>query len=184
MEKGKVVFLYGTSSSGKTTLAKTIQEIHDEEFFHIQLDTFLDMIHEKFYDKDFSSTENVAATTMHNFIASLSANGYNSIVDTVIVNEREEWLKECVELLHDLPIIFVKVNCPLHELERREKERGDRNIGQAKWQLANMDFNSIYDIEVDTYEDSIKECANKILNKMNSMEPECAFQKLYLEYNN
>ena len=42
-------------------------------------------------------------------------------------------------------ITFVKVNCPLHELERREIERGDRNIGQAKFQLSIMDYYAIYD---------------------------------------
>jgi len=31
-------------------------------------------------------------------------------------------------------------------LERRELQRGNRNIGQAKGQLSNMNFNDIYDI--------------------------------------
>ena len=182
MGKGEVVFLNGTSSSGKTSLATKIQEVSEERFYHVQIDTFCDMLHEKDFENDFVSTENSAATIMHNFILSLCKNGENVIVDTVIENYHENWLKECVELLHNMPVTFVKVNCPLHELERRELERGNRRIGQAKEQLSNMNFNDIYDLEVNTYENSIEECARTIKNKMKFDNDENAFKKLYKKY--
>ncbi len=182
MEEGKIIFLNGTSSSGKSSLATKIQEISEEKFYHVQLDTFCDMVHEKFFDNDFVNTENSAAHTMHNFILYLCKSGENLIVDTVIENHHENGLKECVELLHDMPIVFVKVNCPLHELERRELERGDREIGQAKYQLSNMNFNDIYDLEVNTYENSIEECARSIENKLKFQNEENAFKKIYVKY--
>lgn len=102
MHKGRVIFLNGTSSSGKTSLTKKLQEILE----------------------------------------------------------------------------FVRVNCPLDELERREKARGDRDIGQAKFQLERIHGHRIYDIEVNTYENSIDECAKQIINTMDNIEVS-AFRKLY-----
>ncbi|WP_160671974.1 AAA family ATPase [Clostridium sp. C8-1-8] len=182
MGKGKIIFLNGTSSSGKSSLAIKIQEISEEKFYHVQIDTFCDMLHEKFFDNDFVNTENSVASIMHNFIVFLCKSGQNVIVDTVIENHHENWLRECVELLHDMPVTFVKVNCPLYELERRELERGDRNIGQAKAQLSNMDFNAIYDLEVNTYENSTEECARIIKNKMKIENEQNAFKKIYKKY--
>jgi chloramphenicol 3-O phosphotransferase len=182
MGKGKIIFLNGTSSSGKSSLAIKIQEISEEKFYHVQIDTFCDMLHDKFFDNDFINTENLVASIMHNFILSLCKNGENVIVDTVIENHHENWLKECVELLHDMPVTFVKVNCPLHELERRELKRGDRDIGQAKGQLSNMNFNDIYDLEVNTYENSTEECARIIKSQMKSDNEKNAFKKIYEKY--
>jgi len=182
MGKGKVIFLNGTSSAGKSSLSTKVQEISEEKCYRVQLDTFLDMIHDKFYDDDIVNTENIAASIMHNFVLSLCKNGESVIVDTVIENHHENWLKECVELLYDENVIFVKVDCPLHELERRELERGDRSIGQAKGQLSNMDFNDIYDIVVNTYENTIEECAIAVKNEMQSIRKKNAFKEIYEIY--
>jgi len=70
MTNGKIIFLNGTSSSGKTSLATELQEILEEKFYHVQIDTFCDMLHDKFFDNDFVSTENSASSIMHNFILS------------------------------------------------------------------------------------------------------------------
>lgn len=181
-KRGKIIFLNGTSSSGKSSLAIKIQEISQEKFYHVQIDTFCDMLHEKFFDNDFVNTENSAATIMHNFVLSLCKIGENVIVDTVIENHHENWLRECVELLHDMPVTFIKVNCPLHELERRELERGDRTIGQAKGQLSNMNFNTIYDLEVNTYENSTEECAKAIIDKLTQENEQNAFKAIHEKY--
>ncbi len=183
LDKGKIIFLNGTSSSGKSTLAIKLQEISEEIFYHVQLDTFCHMIHDKFFDSNFTGTEDLAATVMHNFILSLSDNCKNVIVDTVIENHHESWLKESVKLLHKMPVTFVKVTCPLEELERRELQRGNRDIGLAKWQTSHMDFNDIYDLKVDTYKNSTEECGKIILSRLNLNSNEnSAFGKLYREY--
>ena len=41
MEKGKIIFLKGVSSSGKTTLAKSLQEQLNEPFYWPAADSFL-----------------------------------------------------------------------------------------------------------------------------------------------
>ncbi|HQG79310.1 MAG TPA: hypothetical protein PK564_03135, partial [bacterium] len=80
MHRGRIIFLNGTSSSGKSTLAKNIQKISKEKFFHVQIDTFCDMLHQKFFDSDFSETENSVASLMHKFVVFLSDEGQNVIV--------------------------------------------------------------------------------------------------------
>ena len=48
MPKGKIIFLNGVSSSGKTTLAKSLQERLTEPFFWLASDTFIGMLPEKY----------------------------------------------------------------------------------------------------------------------------------------
>lgn len=60
----------------------------------------------------------------------------------------------------------VGVFCPLDELERREKERGDRRIGQAKEQLEFVHKEEVYDLKVDTFRDGLEGCVEKILQQM------------------
>ncbi|HQF34035.1 MAG TPA: AAA family ATPase [Petrotogaceae bacterium] len=185
MHRGRIIFLNGTSSSGKSTLAKNIQKISKEKFFHVQIDTFCDMLHQKFFDSDFSETENSVASLMHKFVVFLSDEGQNVIVDTVIENHHENWLRECVTLMEFSEVIFVKVSCPPEELEKRELERGDRTIGQAIGQYKNMYFNDIYDFEINTFENTPDECAKIVIDKMKSFKiPDSAFFRLRKKYLN
>ena len=52
MQKGKIIFLNGVSSSGKTTLAKLLQARLTESFFWLAADTFIDMLPEKYNNPD------------------------------------------------------------------------------------------------------------------------------------
>ncbi len=184
METGKVIFLNGTSSAGKSTLAKEIQKISKERWFHVQLDTFLHMIHDKFYmdQKTVLETVNTGASIMHEFILNLCENGENVILDTVIENRRESWLKECARLLHGVDVLLVRVSCPLHELERRELGRGDRPKGLAEKQLANMSIIKNYDVEVNTFASTIEECAKTIESIIKEDVGHKEFIKIYEKY--
>jgi chloramphenicol 3-O phosphotransferase len=42
MVPGRIVLLNGSSSAGKTTLARTLQVLRDEPWFHLALDQFRD----------------------------------------------------------------------------------------------------------------------------------------------
>jgi len=183
VKQGKVILLNGVSSSGKTTLAKKIQEQLEDKYYHIQQDIFCTMVHGKFYNKDYENTEDAAILAMYNFVLSLCENGENSIVDTVIMDCKEKWLRASVELLKDMPVTFVKVNCPLHELEKREIERGDRKVGLSRLQIDTMKFNT-YDVEVNTYEMPIDECVEKINEAIGNNSESNAYRKLNEMYNN
>jgi len=47
----------------------------------------------------------------------------------------------------------------VHVLGRRELERGDRDVGQARWQWSRVHRHGAYDVEVDTDASSLTDCA-------------------------
>jgi chloramphenicol 3-O phosphotransferase len=154
MNKGKIIFLNGASSSGKTTLSRRLLEALPEQFHYLSVDTFMQMEPEWYLEKAFNHT-----------IDYLSDQGIHTIVDYVILDTPigKQLFTECLELLYDHPVLFVRVDCPLEELERREQLRGDRSPGQAKWQYEHIHGNGIYDLTINTYTMSQEECVDAIL---------------------
>jgi len=177
--KGSIILLNGVSSSGKSMIANSLQEIMGEPYLIIGLDKFFQLYNEAFpkkfnpppFPKGITPDERYAlldncnirkrsSTTFHHFLAAFSIAGNNIIADTVIDTERV--LKQCINILGEFPIVFVGVHCPLEVLERREQERGNRKLGLAKMQYNRVHAYTIYDIEVDTSNSSSMECAQKI----------------------
>ena len=84
----------------------------------------------------------------HRCLPALAEAGNNLIVDHII--ENEEWMWDLVKLLSPFDVFFVGVHCPLTELERRERDRGNRRLGEAR-----MDYKAVhgfveYDLEIDS----------------------------------
>jgi chloramphenicol 3-O phosphotransferase len=178
MGKGNIIFLNGVSSSGKSTLTKLLQEKLTEPYSWIGVDNFLHKtINEKFFTSEYRTSIRQTLRAMHHTIKLFSDMGLNVIVDHVL--EKQEWLDECVEILHDNPVLFVHVTCSLEELRRREKERGDRQIGQAERQLLMLNIIDTYDITVDT---SKKECVDKIIEALNYPEKFASFKILWKQH--
>lgn len=182
MQKGKIIILNGVSSSGKTTLAKTLQERLNEPFFWIGGDAFIDMMPEKFYNED-CVLLGKTVSILHHTIKVFSDRELNAIFDCVF--EETAWMEECVELLREYPVLFVHVTCPLEELQRREKERGDRGIGLAEAQIPLLNpKDNTYDITVDTHNNSKEECADMIIDMLNYPENFTAFKTLWSQRTN
>ena len=180
MEKGKIIFLNGVSSSGKTTLAKSLQERLTEPLFWLAADTFIDMVPEKYNNPDKPGAMPVclkAIAMTHHTIKFFSDMGVNVVVEHIF--HYKEWVDECVELLHEYPILLVHVTCPIEELRRREKERGNRDIGRAEIQLQRGYSLDTYDITVDTHNNSTEECADKIIEMLDYPEKFTAFKTLW-----
>lgn len=180
MTKGKIIYLNGVSSSGKTTLARILQKKLSEPYYWLANDTFCDMSPETLWERDNLETEYQALTMLNHTVKLFSDMGKNTIVDNVLISaQKSGLLKECVDLLCDYPVLFVHVTCPVHELQRREKERGDRSIGQAEEQLAMLTPQDTYDITVDTFLDSADVCADKIINLIDHPDSFKAFKLLH-----
>src|SRR5262249_16210086 len=96
----------------------------------------------------------------HGCIAALVKAGNKVIVDTVL--DTKESMEECACLFEPYHTLWVGVHCPLEELERREKTRGDRDMGLAKQQLPVVHLHARYDIEINTLENSPEQCAENI----------------------
>jgi len=179
MEKGKIIYLNGVSSSGKSTLAAKLQKRLSEIFFIISSDLFMEMLSptkslEYYIGKGESGIKYLSA--MFYPIKAFSDIGVSTIIDDVLSKGDIVGLKEAVELLHDYPVLFVHVTCPLEELRRREKERGDRDIGQGESQLTDLNPQDTYDITVDTTKD---ECVDEIIEALNYPEKFSAFKTLW-----
>lgn len=96
-------------------------------------------------------------------IKTFSDLGYNVIVDHAFTDmDRDATLEKCIEILDGYDPYFIRVNCELLELARRERERGDRNIGQTKFQLDHVHGQKLYDYEVDTTKGNTAELADSI----------------------
>lgn len=162
---GKIIFIDGVSSSGKSSLAKELQKRLTEPFLHLQLDDFIHMMPRT----DDMPLFMQMVDGMHRSIAAMSEGGNNLIVDHVLVDK--SWLDQCLELLVDRYVLFVGLRCPLEELERREKERGPRRQGFARAQIDLIDPGKIYDLKLDTQELSVDQCAEQVLEFYGSNEP-------------
>jgi len=140
---GDIIFLTGTSSSGKTSIAKILQASLPGAFLHVQFDAFIEMLPEH----DLPIFKRMA-DGFHRSIVALSDADNPLIVDHVLV--REDWTKQCAQLLADRYVLFVGVHCPLEELERREAARDIRRQGFARSQFEFIHAGKVYDVEVDT----------------------------------
>ncbi len=56
-------------------------------------------------------------------MAAFAVAGNDLIVEHVV--EFQSWYDDCVRLLNDFDVFYVGIHCPIKELERREKMRGD-----------------------------------------------------------
>lgn len=188
MNHGSIIFLNGTSSSGKTSIAHALQNLFEVPFLHISVDDFLQTLPTRFVDFLSGTAEPSedeldklrtyfprVLTGTHASIAALSSEGNNLIVDYVF--EQQSDLSACVERLVDFSVFFVGVHCSLQELERREGQR-DRRKGLAKDQFELVHAHGLYDIEVDTTSISTAECATEIKRAFQETPEPTAFKQL------
>lgn len=177
-----IILLNGVSSSGKTSIARVLQQILEEPYLSVSIDSFEDMLPERYgrggpFAWDHLFPKMLAG--FHRSIAALASAGNNLIVDHVMVH-REGWpssLADCLVLLKPYRVYFVGVHCPLEELQRREQVRGDRFIGTAARQFPFVHLHNQYDIEVHTLDDSPDACAEQIRTFVARCAP-TAFAKL------
>ncbi|MCH6257166.1 chloramphenicol phosphotransferase CPT family protein [Puniceicoccaceae bacterium K14] len=159
------IVLNGTSSSGKTSIAKRIQELSDTPILHASLDTFTDMFNWPSIPGDsLKECHKIGVSNFHQCLPTLASSCFPIIIDHVF--ERMEWFDDCFRSLGKRKTLFVGIHCPLAILEERERTRGDRRIGLAKAQFDRVHFNKKYDLEFDTSENGTDKCAKAILEKI------------------
>jgi len=179
MSKGRVLFLNGASSSGKSSIAKVLQGMLGEPCIHLCIDDYLGVFQQGLWDKQeiVQPAWRSIIAGFHAAAAAIARAGNLVIVDDVL-EEEPPWVENLLELFDDLEVIFIGVHCPLEELERRESERGDRRAGMARLQFEQVHTRAIYDIEVDTFVLSPEECAVIIADYVNSGRRPTAFEQL------
>lgn len=173
-----MVLLNGVGSAGKSSIAKALQAITSENFLHVEMDAFLQMLPEA----SFGQPEGLTFETVHedgkptvvirtgpvaarvfrgmrHAIAAMAAQGNNLIVDDVLLGPGRA---EYAALLSPFEVFLVGVFAPLEILEARERKRGDRLIGLARWQYDRVHEGMTYDLMLDTSRASAAECARLI----------------------
>jgi chloramphenicol 3-O phosphotransferase len=164
-------------------LCKKLQEVFDEPYIHLEEDCFVfNTYHDRFLDSDLAPE--IFKKTMLGYYRSLRAflsAGHNILADTGFYTP--ELLYQCVRELLGESVWLVGVHCSLEELERREKSRGDRQIGLAKEQMATIHNSVIYDIEIDSSTSSPEECAMFIKTKMKALGSPKAMTSLWASLN-
>lgn len=178
-----IIFLNGASSSGKSTLGRALQGILEEPYFYFSSDQLVDA--HVLPPLDRTTAEGQARWReirprffdgFHRAIAALATAGNPLIVEHVL--EHRSWFESCVRLLEPFDVLFVGVHCPLHELERRERARGDRRVGEGRAHLEDgVHTWSRYDLEVNTAERTPLENARLVRAALLERRSPTAFQR-------
>lgn len=160
---GQIVILNGASSSGKSTLARALQEqLMPDVWLLLGVDTFITALPWGLYAT--SDGHDIAAdgsisigpvwleqqTRWRAAVVELVRVGANVILDEVFLRgaeEQREWRAAFGK--YAVPR-FIGVRCDVEAAEARERARGDRSLGMARTQTAIVHLGVIYDAEVDT----------------------------------
>lgn len=168
MRKGRVIFLNGVTSSGKTSIVEALQEREDVFFYVVANDLFEQMIGERYLRQNYWKYLSEVILMMYHTAKLYSDMGKNVLIDGILA-EREEirpHYRRMLEILRDNPLDVVEVSCPPDICRERNRRRDDRYETQSDEQLAWMAKDVRYSLRVDTSILSPAECADIILRKL------------------
>ncbi len=204
-----IILLTGTSSSGKSSIAREIMKQSQIPFLYYASDHILNFwMDSKFINtfyKDQKPNEwetewfcrhqtvdksgnevsyinngqrgQQLYSDLVKAACSLIDKGYDMVIDEVIRNIDQLYTYH--SLLLDKKVYLIYICCENKELERREKERGDRSFGLWRSLLeTGCKVINTYDIEVDTTHISPREGAKVILNFIENNSSPIAFKQL------
>lgn len=168
MEKGRIIFLNGVTSSGKTSIVEALQNQEDIFFYVVANDLFQEMVGENYLRKNYWKYLSEVIIMMYHTAKLYSDMGKNVLIDGILV-EREEikpHYRQLLEILKDNPLDIVEVYCPLEICRQRNLIRGDRYETQSQEQFDLMAEDIKYSVRVDTSIASAEECAKKIIGEL------------------
>jgi len=185
---GRIILLNGSSSSGKTTLAHTLQRKLPEPWQHVALDQFRDGLPGRVRGLNspagtpgacglnivpiqhngarvteirFGPHGEAVLRAMRRSVAVLAREGINVIVDDLLF--KPEYLDDYVLALEGLQVWFVGVRCPLAVVEQREAVRPGRFPGTATSHFHSVHAHGkTYDVQVDTAENEPLACKRRV----------------------
>jgi chloramphenicol 3-O phosphotransferase len=174
-----IVLLNGTSSAGKTSLAKALQRRWPGPLLAVGIDTVVFALPGRWLDPpgwhevfvytgagdDLEITPGPLGDRLvaglHRSVAALAGQGFDVVVDHVLLSR--SWVEDAATALAGHPVLSVGVRCPLAEVVRREAARKDRTLGQARAQFEPVHRWPGYDLELDTSQADPDTCAEHVL---------------------
>ncbi|MDQ5890707.1 MAG: chloramphenicol phosphotransferase [Candidatus Dependentiae bacterium] len=195
--KPLIVFLNGTSSSGKTSIANALQELYPTPLLHTGIDWFYDMLPKQAVGSgpmtqygyryimrngllDHIEVGEYAQRLIGSVVPMtgvLIEHGSDIVIDEILFHgERRDFLHAYADTFADARAYFIKIECALEILEAREAQRPDRHRGVARAQFYEV-HNHLYsyDFTVDTGTTEPKACAEMILDFMAKVPEPQAF---------
>ena len=145
--KGRIILLNGTSSAGKTTFAKALRLNLEPAFHYYASDQLADAAFRPLEDDVRWEWRERFFDGFHRSIAAFASAGIDLLVEHIV--EEQSWADDLQELLAPFCVLWVGVHAPVEEIERRERFRGDRQIGEGLYHLKTHSFCK-YDVEIDT----------------------------------
>ncbi|MEZ3461506.1 MAG: chloramphenicol phosphotransferase CPT family protein [Lachnospiraceae bacterium] len=167
MEKGRIIYLNGVTSAGKTSIVEAIQERDDVFFYVVANDLFQEMVGDRYLRENYWKYLSEVIIMMYHTAKLYSDMGKNVLIDGILV-ERDEiapHYRQLTEILKDNPLDLVDVYCPLEICRERNIARGDRSESQSDEQYELMAKDIAYKLRVDTSLHSAEECAEIIVSE-------------------
>lgn len=169
-----IIVLNGGSSSGKTSLARCLQELLPQVWLRWSIDDFVAALPASGVRQEatiaFSADGEVAVgagfrraeTAWVAGIKAMVQAGMNVILDDVFLggSASQERLRAA---LFGLQVLWVGVRCEPDVAVTREARRGDRIVGMAESQARVVHEGVVYDVEVDTTNKSPVQSAQLVL---------------------
>lgn len=197
-----LLILNGASSAGKSALLAALQDLYPGPLLDCGLDKFLWMLPRRYLNtsawQEIFLYESGPApeipiqrihagavgqrlvSGMHHAWRQLLLAGNHLAADHVLIEPA--WRAEIADLLHDLPVYLIKVDCPLVVLEARERSRRDRTLGQARAQFPYVHDPDIYDFTVDTALLTPQQAAEAVMEYLAQKPSPTALQRLHTQF--
>ncbi|SPF80817.1 chloramphenicol phosphotransferase CPT family protein [Pseudoprimorskyibacter insulae] len=174
---GQIIFLHGPSSSGKTTLARALQNRIEAPFWHVSIDHLRDsdtlpLARVKAGDFQWKTMRAAVFDGFHASLAAYARTGNNLIVEHIL--DTPGWADDLHRLLAPFDVLFIGLHCPLTTLKQREKTRRDWPLGSPEQDFNTVHEARIYDLTLDSTQPAT-ENAEKILTLWRSGKRQSEF---------
>ena len=168
MRKGRIIFLNGVTSSGKTSIVEALQNRDNCYFYVVANDLFEQMIGERFLRENYWEHLGRVIILMYHTAKLYSDMGHDVLIDGILVERPEiaPHYRQLMDILADNPLSIVEVACPLDICRERNLARGDRYENQSAEQAEIMAQNICYAMTVYTDKNTPEECAEAIVREL------------------
>lgn len=144
------IVLHGTTSAGKSSLAKALQSNSATPVFHIAMDAFVCMANrgDMRSDAERHQAFKLHCQNLQTTIKTVAESHFDIVLDLVLRDEAA--FSACLSTLSSRQTFVIGVHCPLETLEQREQKRQDRAIGMAREQFGHPTYDRAYSMRLDT----------------------------------